>query len=124
MCIRDRPCTGSFGDAKGLDLWTYYPSHEVSSTLVIVAPGSYADVAVTKSVSVADPVIGDDDVYTCLLYTSDAKALMPSCFSAACCRSACGAVRSSATSTASSHISDTRSGMMPSCDDGVSLRPC
>ncbi len=58
------PCTGSFGDAKGLDLWTYYPSHEVSSTLVIVAPGSYADVAVTKSVSVADPVIGDDDVYT------------------------------------------------------------
>jgi uncharacterized repeat protein (TIGR01451 family) len=58
------PCTGSFGDAKGLDLWTYYPSHEVSSTLVIVAPGSYADVAVTKSVSVANPVIGDDDVYT------------------------------------------------------------
>ena len=58
------PCTGSFGDAKGLDLWTYYPSHEVSSSLVIVAPGSYADVAVTKSVSVANPVIGDDDVYT------------------------------------------------------------
>ena len=58
------PCTGSFGDAKGLDLWTYYPSHQVSSTLVIVAPGSYADVAVTKSVSNANPVIGDDDVYT------------------------------------------------------------
>jgi uncharacterized repeat protein (TIGR01451 family) len=58
------PCTGSFGDAKGLDLWTYYPSHEVSSTLTIVAPGSYADIAVTKTVSNANPVIGDDDVYT------------------------------------------------------------
>ena len=58
------PCTGSFGDAKGLDLWTYYPSHEVSGTLTIVAPGSYADIAVTKSVSNATPVIGDDDVYT------------------------------------------------------------
>jgi uncharacterized repeat protein (TIGR01451 family) len=58
------PCTGSFGDAKGLDLWTYYPSHEVSSTLTIVAPGSYADIAVTKAVSNANPVIGDDDTYT------------------------------------------------------------
>ncbi len=58
------PCTGSFGDAKGLDLWTYYPSNQVSSTLTIVAPGSYADVAVTKTVSNAAPVVGDDDVYT------------------------------------------------------------
>lgn len=58
------PCMGSFGDAKGLDLWTYYPSHEVSSTLTIVAPGSYADIAVNKSVSDAHPVIGDEDVYT------------------------------------------------------------
>ena len=23
------PCTGSFGDAKGLDLWTYYPSEQL-----------------------------------------------------------------------------------------------
>ena len=58
------PCTGSFGDAKGLDLWTYYPSHVVSGTLTIVAPGSYADIAVTKTVSNASPVVGDDDVYT------------------------------------------------------------
>jgi uncharacterized repeat protein (TIGR01451 family) len=58
------PCSGSFGDAKGLDLWTYYPSHEVSSTLTIVAPGSYADIAVTKTVSNTTPVIGDDDTYT------------------------------------------------------------
>ena len=57
------PCTGSFGDAKGLDLWTYYPSHQVSSALTIVAPGSYADVAVTKSVSNANPVVGDDEIY-------------------------------------------------------------
>ncbi len=55
------PCTGSFGDAKGLDLWTYYPSQQVSSTLVIV---SYADVAITKTVSNANPVVGDDVVYT------------------------------------------------------------
>ncbi len=58
------PCTGSFGDAKGLDLWTYYPSHEVSSALNIVAPGSYADIAVTKAATNANPVIGDEDVYT------------------------------------------------------------
>ena len=58
------PCTGNFGDAKGLDLWTYYPSQEQSSALTIVAPGTYADIAVTKSVSNAAPVIGDDDVYT------------------------------------------------------------
>lgn len=58
------PCTGSFGDAKGLDLWTYYPSDEVAGTLTIVAPGSYADVAITKQVSNATPVIGDEDVYT------------------------------------------------------------
>jgi uncharacterized repeat protein (TIGR01451 family) len=58
------PCTGSFGDAKGLDLWTYYPSHKVSGALIIVAPGSYADIAVTKTVSNAAPVVGDEDVYT------------------------------------------------------------
>ena len=57
------PCTGSFGDAKGLDLWTYYPSHEVAGTLTIVVPGSYADIAVAKAVSNAAPVIGDEDVY-------------------------------------------------------------
>ena len=58
------PCTGSFGDAKGLDLWTYYPSNEVSGTLNIVAPGSYADIAVVKTVSNSSAVIGDNDVYT------------------------------------------------------------
>ncbi len=58
------PCTGSFGDAKGLDLWTYYPSHQVASALTIVAAGSYADIAVGKAVSNATPVVGDDDIYT------------------------------------------------------------
>lgn len=55
------PCTGSFGDAKGLDLWTYYPSDQLSSSLTIIAA---ADIAVTKRASNARPVIGQQDVYT------------------------------------------------------------
>jgi uncharacterized repeat protein (TIGR01451 family) len=58
------PCTGSFGDAKGLDLWTYYPSQQLTRSLNIVPPGAYADIAVTKSVSAAKATIGQDDVYT------------------------------------------------------------
>ena len=58
------PCTGSFGDAKGLDLWTYYPSEQLTSTLNIVPPGVYADIAVDKTVSNAKPIIGDDVTYT------------------------------------------------------------
>ena len=31
------PCTGAFGDVKGLDTWTYYPSNTRSSDLNVVA---------------------------------------------------------------------------------------
>ncbi len=31
------PCTGAFGDVKGLDTWTYYPSNTKSSDLNVVA---------------------------------------------------------------------------------------
>jgi uncharacterized repeat protein (TIGR01451 family) len=58
------PCTGSFGDAKGLDLWTYYPSQQLTSSLNIVPPGVYADIAVVKTVSDAKPILGDDVTYT------------------------------------------------------------
>jgi uncharacterized repeat protein (TIGR01451 family) len=58
------PCTGNFGDAKGLDLWTYYPSQQLTSSLTIVPLGTYADVAVSKAVSNAKPTLGDDVVYT------------------------------------------------------------
>ena len=40
------PCTGSFGDVKGLDNWTYYPSTVASSSLDIV---SSADVSIAKT---------------------------------------------------------------------------
>jgi uncharacterized repeat protein (TIGR01451 family) len=40
------PCTGSFGDVKGLDAWTYFPSTTASSSLDIV---NSADVSITKS---------------------------------------------------------------------------
>ncbi len=39
-------CTGSFGDTKGLDLWTYYPSVAVSSSVTIIA--SPATIGVAK----------------------------------------------------------------------------
>jgi uncharacterized repeat protein (TIGR01451 family) len=56
------PCTGSFGDAKGLDLWTYYPSNTVLAPLNIVATA--ADVAITKSVSNATPAVGTNVTFT------------------------------------------------------------
>ncbi len=40
------PCTGSFGDVKGLDNWTYFPSTVASNSLDIV---SSADVSITKT---------------------------------------------------------------------------
>ena len=43
------PCTGSFGDAKGLDLWTYYPSNQASGQLSIVASTPSADIRVAKT---------------------------------------------------------------------------
>jgi uncharacterized repeat protein (TIGR01451 family) len=58
------PCSGSFGDAKGLDLWTYYPSEQLTSSLNIVPPGVYADIAVLKTVSDTKPILGDDVTYT------------------------------------------------------------
>lgn len=33
------PCLGSFGDTKGLDLWTYYPSPPISISIIVVPPG-------------------------------------------------------------------------------------
>jgi uncharacterized repeat protein (TIGR01451 family) len=56
------PCTGSFGDAKGLDLWTYYPSNTILTPLNIVATA--ADVAITKSVSNATPAVGTNVTFT------------------------------------------------------------
>jgi uncharacterized repeat protein (TIGR01451 family) len=56
------PCTGAFGDAKGLDTWTYYPSNTVLTPLVIVATA--ADIGVTKSVSDPTPAVGTNVTFT------------------------------------------------------------
>jgi uncharacterized repeat protein (TIGR01451 family) len=56
------PCTGAFGDAKGLDTWTYYPSTTVLAPLNIVAAS--ADIGVTKSVSNATPAVGTNVTFT------------------------------------------------------------
>jgi uncharacterized repeat protein (TIGR01451 family) len=56
------PCTGNFGDAKGLDTWTYFPSTTVLAPLNIVAPGS--DIAVTKSVNNANPAVSTNVTFT------------------------------------------------------------
>jgi uncharacterized repeat protein (TIGR01451 family) len=56
------PCTGNFGDAKGLDTWTYYPSSTVLAPLNIVAPGS--DIAIAKSVSNPNPAVGANVTFT------------------------------------------------------------
>ncbi len=56
------PCTGSFGDAKGLDTWTYYPSNTATTPLNIVATA--ADIAITKSVSNPTPAVGTNVTFT------------------------------------------------------------
>ena len=58
------PCTGSFGDAKGLDLWTYYPSQELSSSLNIVAPASMRTSRSSRRPARRSPIIGQQIVYT------------------------------------------------------------
>ena len=55
------PCTGNFGDSKGLDLWTYDQSNTAVAPLVIVAS---ADIQVTKSVSNSTPAVGTNVTFT------------------------------------------------------------
>ena len=56
------PCTGNFGDAKGLDIWTYYPSNTPATSVVLVAAA--ADIAMAKSVSDATPAVGTNVTFT------------------------------------------------------------
>ena len=56
------PCTGAFGDAKGLDTWIYYPS-AISVTALNLVPAA-ADIAVTKTVSNATPSVGANVTFT------------------------------------------------------------
>jgi len=56
------PCTGNFGDAKGLDTWTFFPSSTQLAPLNIVGPGS--DIAIAKSVSNATPAVGTNVTFT------------------------------------------------------------
>lgn len=56
------PCTGDFGDAKGLDTWTFFPSATVLTPLNIVAAA--ADIGIAKSVSNATPAVGTNVTFT------------------------------------------------------------
>ena len=56
------PCTGAFGDAKGLDTWTYYPSATVLAPLNIVAAA--ANIGVTKTVNDSTPAVGTNVTFT------------------------------------------------------------
>ena len=56
------PCLGNFGDAKGLDTWTFFPSSTQLAPLNIVAPGS--DIAIGKSVNNANPAVGTNVIFT------------------------------------------------------------
>jgi uncharacterized repeat protein (TIGR01451 family) len=56
------PCTGNFGDAKGLDIWTYNLSNTVVAPLVIVPAA--ADIRVSKSVSDPTPAVGSNVTFT------------------------------------------------------------
>jgi uncharacterized repeat protein (TIGR01451 family) len=56
------PCTGNFGDAKGLDIWTYNQSAVVITPLRIVAAA--ANIRITKSVNDATPAVGTNVTFT------------------------------------------------------------
>jgi uncharacterized repeat protein (TIGR01451 family) len=56
------PCNGNFGDAKGLDTWTFFPSAAQLAPLNIVGPGS--DIAITKTVTNATPAVGTNVTFT------------------------------------------------------------
>ena len=56
------PCTGNFGDAKGLDSWTYFPSNQSTSVLNIV--NGAADIGLTKVVSNGNPATGTNVTFT------------------------------------------------------------
>ncbi len=51
-----------FGNQKGLDLWTYFPSQEVVGRLYVVPQGA-SDIAITKT-HTGDFVVGVPGVYT------------------------------------------------------------
>ena len=46
------PCTGSFGDVKGLDTWTYFPSAVLNASLNIIGSAPPAPAAVDDAYSV------------------------------------------------------------------------
>ena len=54
------PCGGSFGDVKGLDMWTFFPSSTSSSALDIV---DSADVSIVK-VHAGSFTVGQSGTYT------------------------------------------------------------
>jgi uncharacterized repeat protein (TIGR01451 family) len=56
------PCLGNFGDTKGLDSWTYFPSNQAIAPLNLVAAA--ADIGVTKSVSNATPATATNVTFT------------------------------------------------------------
>ena len=62
------PCTGAFGDAKGLDTWTYYPSATVLAPLNIVAAA--ANIGVTKTVNRATPAVGSNVTFTVTIHNA------------------------------------------------------
>ncbi len=66
------PCTGAFGDAKGLDTWTFFPSSSVLAPLNIVATA--ADIGLTKSVSDPTPAVGTNVTFTVTAHNSGPNA--------------------------------------------------
>jgi uncharacterized repeat protein (TIGR01451 family) len=66
------PCTGAFGDTKGLDTWTYYPSATVLAPLNIVAAA--ANIGVTKTVNDSTPAVGTNVTFTVSVHNAGPDA--------------------------------------------------
>jgi uncharacterized repeat protein (TIGR01451 family) len=68
----NHPCTGSFGDAKGLDTWTYYTSAALVTPVNIVATA--ADIGITKTVSNPTPAVGNIVTFTVTAHNAGPNA--------------------------------------------------
>ena len=65
--------SNGFGNQKGLDLWTYFPSKDFVGQLYVVPPG-VSDLAITKT-HVGDFVVGVNGVYTISVQNVGSEAL-------------------------------------------------
>jgi len=68
-----RAFSGNFGDKRGLDIWTYFPSGQILTTINIIAPVT-RDLTIFKS-HIGDFAVGSNGVYTLQVKNTGTSAI-------------------------------------------------